>query len=280
MSTLPFEKTLPAETLGKDILTYISVDDIPKTARAPDVRVIAVNTLAVPVVFKNPAAYSAEIEPISPGEAAMIMPAGDTLEEQYTNARALVSKLNVAEEGLGPVVAALRMKDPESVHIAQAYGPAPFEGQAKRLETLNWMNADGSGITIEPEKNSVYAIGARKPAEETVVLLRLPIDSKITALQGIADEKGARTNAERFAQISDEYKAIVLGIEPISKDGKPTGEFFFRPIAIDTAQKFYGDGFNQMPVMRLDTHGRLSFLQLKPQEPTAETAFGYETIDY
>lgn len=223
--------------------------ELPKTPRRPDVRIILNNTTGETIKFLNPGDHSGEKEETIPGvdeekgaTAVMIMPAGETLEDQYANAQTLVEQYDLAENGLTAEFARNIGQAVNDGLIVEAYGPAPFEGQASRLEPLHWGNSD-----IEPVIAENAAYGARAPEQETVMRSELAIFIK-----------GTGTTPEKM-----EMDGMCIAV---SKHWQ-TQEISTRPIAPSVAKDFYGEHYDGMPVVELDAEGNVAAIDLNNGSP-------------
>ena len=115
------------------------VEDLPKTPRRPDIRIILRNTTENTIIFPNPGGHSkGKAQTIQPGEAAMVMLKGDNLNTQYANAHDIVMHLDLGKKGLTQdFIQRLRSNDFSDL-IEEVYGPAPFEKECGRLEPIHW----------------------------------------------------------------------------------------------------------------------------------------------
>lgn len=219
----------------REVFEVVSVD-IPRTPRRPDVRVIVNNMTGVDQVFPNPAGHAgdkAEYIPSSGSKtAAMIMPCGESLREQYDNARQLVNSYNLLENGLIAELAQIIAQKSESGLIREAYGPAPFEEQVSKLAPTPWREEDGQNNVWVPEVGEAGAFGVRPPAEELV--FRVVPNTYVA---------GTTTNAEL---VHSEGICIV-----VAQDWQ-THKESTRPIVSHVARGFYGAHFSDMPVVYID----------------------------
>lgn len=221
--------------------------ELPKTPRRPDVRMILNNATGKTIQFLNPGDHSGEKQEFIPGDgdkgtAAMLMLGGKTLEEQQANAAALDAKYGLAEKGLTPQFAAALAFETEAGLVREAYGPAPFEGQASRLVSLDWGNAN-----IEPFQDGNVAYGARAPEMEAVMRSELAIFVK-----------GSNTTPEKM-----EMEGICIAI---SSDWK-TGVESTRPIVPSVAKEYYGEHYPTIPVVELDADGNVASIDLRRGQP-------------
>jgi hypothetical protein len=266
------EQILKGDEVYSQLKAKLDVDgtELPSTARRPDVRLIVNNAGPEAVTFKNPGGYADQDEVI-PGDggntAAMIMLYGDRLAEQQANAVALDERYGLTQNGFTPeFVADLRSGTLADV-VKEAYGPAPFDGQAKKLESVSWANEDGSVDNIEPVVGTNAAFGARPPSNEQVFLVRIPGNGASVHLQG------TETSAERL--VGSDTKTIAVGVCPVLDDSwKPTGEVTTKPIAPSVAKDIYGQGYASIPVVDLISEGSVVAVNLNPapavEQPTSK----------
>ena len=220
--------------------------ELPKTPRRPDVSLIVDNSTGQTIQFLNPGDHSGEKAENIPGTgdkcAAMIMLGGDTLDEQYANAKDLDEKYGLSEHGLTQEFAKAMAAESAAGVLLEAYGPAPFEGQASRLEPLQWGNSE-----VDPVISEKAAYGARAPEMETVMRSELAI---FVQCEGKTAEKM-------------EMEGMCIAV---SSDWK-TGEISTRPIVPSVAKDFYGDHFANMPVVEVDVEGNVASIDLKNGTP-------------
>jgi hypothetical protein len=221
--------------------------EMPQTPRRPDVRAIVKNTSGAEARFLNPGDHSASKEESIPAAgddtAVMIMFQGDTLEEQYDNAQALFKKYNLHETGMDEnFIKAIRNGE-ASEFLKEAYGPAPFEGQAGKLVDVSWGKANGKTVDVEPKKGLSGAFGARAAATETVFFVQVPLFVQ-----------GSSTTPELIES---------AGIAVAVASDWQTGEVSTRPIAASVARDFYGEHCDNIPVVKVDMEGFLSEIDLK-----------------
>lgn len=258
------DKTFKGDDILAQLTDFLSAagEKLPETARRPDVRMILNNAGPDFVEFKNPGGHADKNEAI-PGSgdktAAMIMLQGTTLAEQQQNAATLDARYNLSTKGFS----AEFLTDLESGSLGnivkEAYGPAPYAKQAEQLKPVEWVNDDGSKVNVDPVTNSNAAYGARPPSKEQVFIVRVPTSSAALYV------KGTNTSAEKLVDNGKGYKSMAVGVAPVLDDKwQPTGAFTTRPIALSAAKEFYGQGFNNIPVVDLDDKGVLKAVQLKP----------------
>lgn len=241
------QKVLAADNIWaqvKEALEDAGVE-LPKTPRRPDVRMILNNVSGETIQFLNPGNHSGEKQEFIPsdgdkGTAAMLMLHGETMEEQQANAATLNEKYGLAANGLTKEFATALMQ--EANLVREAYGPAPFEGQASRLVPLQWGNSN-----VEPHVDGNVAYGARDPEQESVMRAELAIFIKC---EGKTPEK-------------IEMDGICIAV---SSDWE-TGEESTRPIVPSVAREYYGEHYACIPVIELDTEGNLASVNLKNGTP-------------
>lgn len=243
------DKTFRGDNLWAQVKSALERTNqkLPLTPRRPDVRLIINNVSGETVEFFNPGQHSNQPEVISAeGDktAAMAMIKGATLDEQMANARELVETFDLAAKGLSPDFVKALGTDATSDLIDEIYGPAPYEGQASKLVTLNWQTVDGADITIDPVNGDACAYGARTAALEKVFLVHAPL---MVA--------GTTTTAEFI-----ESSGMCISV---SEDWE-TKEESSRPIVPSIAKDFYGAHFGNIPVATVDANsGLLKNIDLK-----------------
>lgn len=240
-------------TQVKDALNNVGVE-LPKTPRRPDVRMILNNVSGETIQFLNPGNHSGEKPEFIPsagekGTATMLMLHGDTMEEQQANAAALDAKYGLSANGLTKEFAAALGQETDMVR--EAYGPAPFEGQASRLVPLQW-----GASNIEPHVEGNVAYGARAPEQETVIRSELAIFIKC---EGKTPEKM-------------EIDGMCIAV---SSDWQ-TGEESTRPIVPSVAKEYYGEHYSAIPVIELDVEGNVASIDLKNGTPVIHLDDPYE----
>lgn len=241
------QKVLAADNIWaqvKETLVNAGVE-LPKTPRRPDVRMILNNVSGETIQFLNPGNHSGEKQEFIPsdgekGTAAMLMLHGDTMEEQQANAAVLDAKYGLAKNGLTKEFAAALGQETDLVR--EAYGPAPFEGQADRLVPLQWGDSN-----IEPHVEGNVAYGARAPEQETVIRSELAIFIK-------CEDK----TPEKM-----EMDGMCIAV---SSDWQ-TGEESTRPIVPSVAKEYYGGHYSAMPVVELDVEGNVASIDLGNGQP-------------
>ena len=255
-SNLPFEgpqswpeKVFQADDIWAQVKAALEKAkvELPKTPRRPDVRLIVNNVSREIVTFQNPGDHSNSKPETIPGEgdktAVMVMLAGDTLADQQIIAHQLTQRFGLDKVGLSPEFVEFLQTDEASEFVAEAYGPAPFEGQADKLVNVDWVNVNGDVIQIQPEKHAACAFGARAPAEEDAFLAILHIYVE-----------GTSTTAELM-----ENDGMVVAVARHWE----TGEETTRPIVPSVAQDFYGRAFYDIPKIVLSAEGNVQSIDLK-----------------
>jgi hypothetical protein len=212
------------------------------TPRMPDVRIVVKNNTDAEITFRNPGKHSDNDENIPPGEACMVMVRGDNLGEQFKNAQELVSRANLAGGLTAEFVKAMASGDYETL-LKEAYGPAPFDKQAKQLQELVWKDANGTETKVTPIQEGAVACGARPPTNEEVYKLELSHPGLKASL------KGTNTVAENFQEGS-----IFIAV---SSDWQ-TGAIITKPIAPKIAETFYGEHYDNIPTFVVNRNGSLT----------------------
>lgn len=258
MEKLPFEgaqswkeRVIDADQIWQQIQNIVSGSghEVPKTLRRPDVRLIINNQSGVDAVFRNPGDHSNKAEHIPcKGEntAAMVMVSGETLEEQYRNAQTLYDTFDLGTVGLNAKFVLALIADQAGGLVKEAYGPAPFEGQAKKIVDLTWADAEGQPLEVKKQGTSAAVFGVRPPTEETALGIRVHILFK-----------GTNTVPE-----ASEGTSMVIAV-----DGVKT-----RPIVPSVAKEFYGEHYNELPVAVIDPAGAVLAVKLS-QDVTLEPAW-------
>ena len=257
------QKVYEADKIAQEVFSQLESHnlELPETPRMPDMRLI-VKAMEKDVTFMNPGKHSDMPEHIPfTGEktAAMIMLQGDTLRDQQAAAEELVRRYNLMEEGLTQEFIADMPKLVEEGLLKEAYGPAPFEtvyaengevkenGQVERLEAINWEQASGPSVHLEPEKGYAAAYGTRAIGTEKVFKLDVPL----------------------YVQGSNTTPELLNGDICIAVDeDRKTGEMQTRPIAPDAARTIYGNHFDDIPVVTMhpDAENLVEKIDLKKNE--------------
>ncbi len=233
------EKVFSADIVWDNILKALDGKDLPKTPRRPDVRLIAQNVSGIDFEVRNPGDHSngkpSDVKSGTDNSAMMAMLKGNTLEDQLKNAQLLDHMFSIREKGLSPeFVEAINNGDVDNI-LDEAYGPAPFEGQAKRLIDLQWTSGDGVESTIQAQVNKFCAIGAREAEMETVVLVKFPLYVK-----------GTNTVEELV-----ESDGMCIAVQ----EDWQTKEISTRPIVPSVAKVFYGKYFFDIPIVEVSIEG-------------------------
>lgn len=219
--------------------------ELPETARRPDVRLILDNVSGTDKMFRNPGDHSNKAEMIpATGDktAAMVMVKGDTLTEQFNNAKQLEERYGLSENGLSDRFVQALMSGEALDLVDEAYGPAPFDGQASKLVDVAWEDADGNVTDINPVHGDACAFGARAPADE-----------KAFRTEFVIYVQGTKTTPEKI-----ENEGMVIAI---SEDWQ-TGAESTRPIVPSVAEGFYGNGYDNMPVVEVHPDGYVTSVDL------------------
>lgn len=251
------EKVYAADTLWQQVKDLLAKDGVtlPTTPRRPDVRLICDNLSGGELRFKNPGDHSGSKEEIIPAtgdRAVMIMLQGDTLADQYRNAAALFEKYDLGNNGLSAEFLHDMQQGLLSSLVAEAYGPAPLEGQANKLAPILWQRDDGSYDSIDPVQGPAAAFGARPPSDEIVFRAEFPIFVR-----------GTSTTAEL---VESEGMAIA-----VSSDWK-TGAEKTRPIVASVAKTYYGAHFSGIPIAMIDETGKVAEVRIPKKRPSADFA--------
>lgn len=253
------ERVYRADALWAQVDAMLKAEkvEMPQTLRRPDVRLIVNNVSGREIQFYNPGDHSASKPEIIPADgndtAVMVMVAGPTLQDQHRNANDLFRNYELGQYGLSEKF----MSDLRTGYlrnfVSEAYGPAPFDGQAAKLVPVRWQNAQGAAeIEITPVTGPAAAFGARAATQETAFLATFPVSVQ-----------GTRTTPERVE--SDGMIVVV------SSDWK-TGEVSTRPIVPSVARGFYGSYYEKIPVVTVDGDGQVVQVAIKGREPIVAAA--------
>jgi hypothetical protein len=243
------DKVVEADSIWLQINSALAEKNVvlPQTPRRPDVRLIINNITGNDIQFKNPGDHSGAKEELIPGSgdktAVMVMVKGETLAEQYKNAKTLFDQFDLGKQGFsGAFLAALKRGELADL-VDEAYGPAPFESQAEKLVDVTWTGTDGKAIKIKPEKGAATAFGVREATMETVFLAEFEVYVKGT---GTTPElvEGAGINIA------------------VNKDWA-TGAETTRPIAPSVAETYYGEHFSKIPTAIVHPDGIVKSIDLK-----------------
>jgi len=242
------EKVLNADKIWAQVKYILQSNglDLPKTPRRPDVRIILNNISGTDKLFRNPGDHSSKAEHVpATGDktAAMVMVKSDTLADQFASAAKLVARYNLEQDGLSAAfVQALQSGEALDL-VSEAYGPAPFEGQASKLVNVSWQQADGTIDAITPVQGTACAYGARAATDEKAFLTELVIFVQ-----------GTSTNAELI-----EGSGMVVAV---SEDWQTKMEST-RPIVPSVAKGFYGKHYANIPVVSVSPDGLVQSIDLK-----------------
>lgn len=242
------EKVLRADSIWSQVKNILDQHglELPQTPRRPDVRLILNNVSGVDQIFRNPANHAGDKAEAIPAHgdstAVMVMLQGDTIEEQMANARAVVEKFNLAEEGLSDrFKAALANEALE--YVKEAYGPAPFDGQSQKLVPVEWAMDDENTITVTPVFGQAVSYGVRAPAHEIAM-----------RTESVIYVQGTNTTPEKM-----QSEGIVIAV---SSDWQ-TGAESTRPIVPKVAEGFYGSHYQTMPIVSVNPDGVVETIDLR-----------------
>jgi hypothetical protein len=282
------------------------VEQIPESARGtkvdriPDVRLILKTAdLRTPsddkalFSFRNPAYEENKTSDVSfDGQnAVMVMLKGDTLQDQVNAAQMITQALENDprfENGLTPDLINEILLDGfvGKRFVAQAYGPAPFEKEKGRLETIQAPMKDGSFAEIVPSHHAFASFGMRLASKVEAYRVEFPIElDKINlvgteyveqflrTMSGAVPSfiKGTDTAAERADSIVEGWMVIEVS------NNWETGALEVKPIKPDAAKSFYtAAALDQMPIINVDREGHARSLHVpvalnapKPNDPAA-----------
>ncbi len=243
------EKVVSADNVWSQVSAVLKANNmtLPGTPRRPDVRLILDNVDGFEKIFRNPGDHSNSKAERVPGAgdktAAMVMLRGETLAEQQASARTLVERFSLNEKGLSSEFVQALANGGIDALVKEAYGPAPFKGQAEKLVDVDWTDADGTATRIAPAFGRAAAYGARAAAQETALNASI-----------IVYVKGTTTTPELV-----ESEGMVIAVE---QDWK-TGAVTTRPIVASVAREFYGEHFKTMPVVDVHPDGYVTRIDLK-----------------
>lgn len=244
--------------LWKKVKKVLQENDVelPKTTRRPDVRLVLKNNTDQTIYFLNPGEHSitnqdevdiAHMEKIEPGEAAMAMLKGDTLEEQMANAQALVEKFDLLNNGLSEDLIANLSDGSVSSHLKEMYGPSDYDQQANDIVDLNWEHNDGSFSEITKVGSDLCTYGARSQRQSTVMRTTVRFSMQC---EGKTPE--AFDCEGMCVEISEDYK---------------TKKESSRPQAPTAAREIYGKHYDTIPVVQLSPEGLVESIDLKDGSP-------------
>lgn len=222
---------------------------LPALSRRPDVRLIVDNESDAAFTFNNPGDHSGgKVENI-PNEgdktAVMIMPAGDTLQEQFRNAKTLDAIFKTSERGITPQLVEFIDSGNAETLIEEAYGPAPFDKQSERLTDLRWPEFGGRILSLNPTFGESASYGARPPTAEIAFLVDVPIHLK-----------GTETTPELL-----ESEGVVVAV---AQDWE-TKQESTRPIVPSVARSYYGDSYDNIPSIAATADGIVTSIHLPDQ---------------
>ena len=258
------DKVLDADALWAQIKQALATrqQELPTTARRPDVRLIVENLGDTPVTFKNPGDHSGGKEEVIPADgtkrAAMIMIKGATLAEQHANAQTVYDRYQLGDNGLSAEFVRDLSSGALSHLIDEAYGPAPLGEQASKLVDVTWQDsATSDAATITPVKGTAAAFGARAATQEKVFIAQFHIYVK-----------GTGTTPEMI-----EGGSIAVAVASDWQTGVETT----RPIAPSVARTYYGQHFDSIPVAAVHPDGmvkdvRITQASSAPTAPAAKSA--------
>lgn len=243
------EKVLEADKIWVQVKALLSAAGaaLPPTPRRPDVRLIVDNISGAEVRFKNPGDHSGSKEEVIPAAGAscavMVMVKGATLDEQYRNAQTLYERYDLGAQGLSAnFVEDLRQGRLADL-VAEAYGPAPLQGQADKLTDVTWTAEDKTSARITPQKGAHAAYGARPATQETVFLAQFHIFVKGTdSVPELVESSGMNI--------------------AVSADWK-TGKETTRPIVPSVGRIYYGEHVSKIPEVVVDPDGLVRRVDLR-----------------
>lgn len=249
------DKVIKADDLWAQVQAILKSKNqtLPQTPRRPDVRLILDNTTGREVQFQNPGNHAAGKPEIIPAAgdktAVMVMIKGATLAEQYANGRQLMAQFDLGRSGFSDAFVQA-LQDGSIAHLVdEAYGPAPFAGQAEKLVDVDWQAADGSHAVIAPLRGPAAALGARAPAEETVFHAQFHI-----YVQGTGTTPELVESHGMCVAVSSDWQ---------------TGAVSTRPIVPSVARTYYGAHFDQIPAVTVTPDGQVRGVDLKTATPAA-----------
>lgn len=243
------EKVLEADKIWAQVKSALDEAglSLPTTPRRPDIRMILDNNTGKQLSFRNPGDHSGskpeQIPASGDKKATMIMIKGDSLQDQYKNARHLFEIYNLAAEGMSERFITDMEAGKLNDLVDEAYGPAPFEGQTEKLVDLEWHGATGDVTKIHPVKGFCGSFGARAATDESVFLVRFPIYVK-----------GSGTTPELV-------ESAGMNIA-ISADWQ-TGAESTRPIVPSVAPIYYGQYIDSIPEVIASPDGTVHVVDLK-----------------
>jgi hypothetical protein len=241
------EKVFKADAIWAQLKEILSAAGhvIAPIPRRPDIRLVINNVSSNDFSFQNPGDHSNSKPEVIPSTgsntAAMIMLKGESLVEQYNNAAALVERFRLNSDGLTSEFVDFIGTDDASTYIKEAYGPASFTQQSTKLTDINWMKSDGSTESIKPVFHDHYSFGARAPTQEIAFTTTMCV-----YVQG--------TNST--PEVMD-IAGMVIAVS--AQDDTQTT----RPIAPAVAKDFYGQSYETMPIVTVNTDGQIQKIDLR-----------------
>ena len=127
--------------------------------------------------------------------------------------------------------------------VNEAYGPAPFAGQSRKLVKVDWTPLGRAPTAITPVFSEACSFGARAATHDSSFIATLHIFVQ-----------GTKTVPELM-----ENRGMVIAVTA-GKDGAPDST---RPIVPSVAEGFYGKHFDEIPIALIDTDGRLQKIDLR-----------------
>lgn len=243
------DKVVEGDALWTQVKSMLDAQgtSLPETPRRPDVRLIVSNVSGSDIRFHNPGDHSGSKEEIIPATgdktAVMVMVKGKTLTEQAANAAELFKIYNLGAEGLSAKFVSDMQAGKLGDYIDEAYGPAPFEGQASKLVDVTWRAQDGTLSTVTPIAGTHAALGARAATQEKVFLAQFHIYVK-----------GTGTTPE----LAEGYGMHIA----VASDWQ-SGAETTRPIVPSVAKTYYGADFDKIPVAIVHPDGRVKQIDLQ-----------------
>lgn len=240
------EKIFQADVIWQQVKAALAQTgtNLDPMLRRPDVRMIINNISGAPVIFQNPGQHGDKKENVpSEGDktAAMVMVAGETLSDQHLNAFEMFNRFALGERGLTEEFVTYIQTPDAREFITEAYGPAPFDTQAKKLVHVEWTPLGRKMTAITPIFTEACAFGARAATTENAFVATLHVYVQ-----------GTTTSPELM-----ENKGMVIAVSP--NDGKDTT----RPIVPSVATGFYGDHFNRIPIVLVSDVGHVQSIDLR-----------------
>lgn len=226
--------------------------ELPKTPRRPDVRLVIENNSGQTFKFLNPGNHGDDPSTV-PSEsengktATMVMLHGNSLGDQMTNAFSLTQKFNLGEEGLTQAVVDY-FNSPEAEldgWVKEAYGPAVLTQQTDKMVDVTWTDANGETSTTSPIFGKAAAFGARPAANEAAIRTTLRIKVQ-----------GTTTAAENM-----EIPGMIVVVDEDWKTKQEVTKPIVPSVAIN--EDFYGHNYLNIPEVVVSTDGQLQSIDLK-----------------